>query len=66
MKNAFHGSDKDADANKERDIFMFPVPQKVPEFKFEKFKITFDMLMKFIYPPNLEHPNVKIQKKNVF
>jgi len=58
MKNAVHGSDDKNDANKERDIFKFPIPQRVPEFKFEKFKVTLDMLLKFIYPPNLEHPNV--------
>lgn len=58
MKNGLHGSDNESDANKERDIFKFLVPQKVPEFKFEKFKVTLDMVMKFIYPPNLEHPNV--------
>jgi len=58
MKNGLHGSDNESDANKERDIFKFSVPQKVPEFHFEKFKVTLDMVMKFIYPPNLEHPNV--------
>jgi len=61
MKNAVHGSDNETDANKERDIFKFLIPQKVPEFKFEKFKITLDMLLKFIYPPNLEHSNVMMQ-----
>jgi len=58
MKNAVHGSDNAIDANKERDIFKFSIPQRVPEFKFEKFKVTLDMLMKFIYPPNLEHSNI--------
>jgi len=58
MKNAVHGSDNENDANKERDIFKFLIPQKVPEFKFEKFKVTLDMLLKFLYPPNLEHSNI--------
>ncbi len=66
MKNAVHGSDNAIDANKERDIFKFNIPQKVPEFKFEKFKVTLDMLMKFIYPPNLEHASVKFPIKSIF
>lgn len=32
IKNAFHGSDDAKAANKERDIFLFPVPEKPPEF----------------------------------
>jgi nucleoside diphosphate kinase len=58
IKNAAHGSDNDDDANKEREIFKFPVPQRVPEFKFEKFKLTLDMLLKFLYPANLEHSSI--------
>ena len=29
IRNEFHGSDSPFDANKERDVFKFPIPQKV-------------------------------------
>lgn len=58
VKNELHGSHSMIEANKERDIFKFPIPQKIPEFKFDRLKVTLDTLLKFIYPPNLEHPNV--------
>jgi nucleoside diphosphate kinase len=32
IKNAFHGSDDPKSANKERDIFLFPIPERPPEF----------------------------------
>lgn len=55
--NGFWGSDDPKSANKERDIFKFPIPEKIPEFKFERFKITLEDIMKFIFPSNLEHSN---------
>ncbi len=32
IKNAFHGSDDPKSANRDRDIFLFPVPEKPPDF----------------------------------
>ena len=32
IRNAFHGSDDPKSANKERDVFLFPVPEKPPDF----------------------------------
>jgi nucleoside-diphosphate kinase len=32
IRNAFHGSDDPKAANKERDIFLFPIPERPPEF----------------------------------
>lgn len=58
IKNELHGSDTPAEANKERDIFKFPIPQKIPEFHFDKMKLSIDSIFKFIFPPNLEHVNV--------
>ena len=52
-------SDNRFGANKDRDIFQFPIPQKVPDFKFDKFLISKEMLMKFLHPPHLEHSNVQ-------
>lgn len=40
IKNAFHGSDDPKLANKERDIFLFPIPERPPEFHYIKTKIT--------------------------
>ncbi|KRX11100.1 Nucleoside diphosphate kinase [Pseudocohnilembus persalinus] len=58
IKNELWGSDSPDDANKERDIFKFTIPQKIPEFHFDKMKISIETLFKFIYPPNQEHPSV--------
>ncbi|EAS00090.1 nucleoside diphosphate kinase (macronuclear) [Tetrahymena thermophila SB210] len=55
LKNELHGSDTTSDANKERDVFKFPIPQKIPEFHFDTMKINIDTIFKFIFPPNLEH-----------
>jgi hypothetical protein len=60
-----HGSDNPIDANKERDIFKFPIPQKTPDFYYDKFQITLEYLMKFLFPKNLEHPNVN-QRLDLF
>jgi nucleoside diphosphate kinase len=32
IKNAFYGSDDPKTANKERDVFLFPIPERPPEF----------------------------------
>lgn len=57
IKNAFHGSDDTKAANKERDIFLFPIPEKPPEFEFIRNKVGMDMILSFLFPPNLEHAN---------
>jgi hypothetical protein len=57
IKNAFHGSDDPKSANKERDIFLFPIPERPPEFHYIRTKITMDTILKFLFPPNLEHSN---------
>ena len=57
IKNAFHGSDDPKSANKERDIFLFPIPERPPEFSYIRTKITMDTILKFLFPPNLEHSN---------
>jgi hypothetical protein len=57
IKNAFYGSDDERAANKERDIFLFPIPERPPEFEYITTKISIDMILKFLYPPNLEHSN---------
>ena len=58
IRNGFHGSDDPRAANKERDIFKFSIPEKIPEFKYERYKVTMDHLLRFCYPPNLEHSDV--------
>ena len=57
IKNAFHGADNNTAANKERDIFLFPIPERPPEFEYIRTKIPMEMILKFLYPPNLEHAN---------
>jgi hypothetical protein len=57
IKNGFWGSDDAKNANKERDVFKFSFPEKVPPYKYDKFKVTMQTLLNFIYPSNLEHPN---------
>jgi nucleoside diphosphate kinase len=57
IKNAFHGSDDPKGANRERDVFLFPVPEKPPEFHYIKTKVTLETILKFLFPPNLEHSN---------
>lgn len=57
IRNAFWGSDDAKAANKERDIFLLPIPEKPPEFKYIKTKVTIDNILKFMFPPNLEHSN---------
>ena len=57
IKNGFHGSDDPKAANKERDIFLFPIPERPPEFHYIKNKVTLQTILKFLFPPNLEHSN---------
>ena len=57
IRNAFWGSDHAKAANKERDVFLLPIPEKPPEFKYIKTKVTIDNILKFMFPPNLEHSN---------
>ena len=57
IRNAFWGSDDAKAANKERDIFLLPIPERPPEFKYIKTKVTIDNILKFMFPPNLEHSN---------
>ncbi|KAM3142181.1 hypothetical protein pb186bvf_005590 [Paramecium bursaria] len=65
IKNEFHGSDDPSSANKERDIFKFPIPQKVPEFKYDRMLVSLELLFKFLYPPNLEHSNA-LERMDIF
>ena len=57
IKNAFHGSDEPKAANKERDVFLFPIPERPPDFTYIRTKVTMDTVLKFLFPPNLEHSN---------
>lgn len=60
MFNAVYCSDDILEANKERDVFRFPIPQKAPEFKFDKWRISKAMILKFLQPSYIEHPNVSL------
>ena len=55
--NGFHGSDDATAANKERDIFLFQIPERPPAFTYDKAKISIDTIYSFLYPTNLEHAN---------
>ena len=57
IRNGFHASDDERSANKERDIFLFPIPEKPPEFEYIRTKLNMEMILKFLFPPNLEHAN---------
>jgi len=57
IRNAFWGSDDAKAANKERDIFLLPIPEKPPVFSYIRTKVTIDNILKFMFPPNLEHSN---------
>ena len=57
IRNGFWGSDDAKAANKERDVFLLPIPEKPPEFKYIKTKVSIDNILKFMFPPNLEHSN---------
>lgn len=55
VKNEFFGSDNINDANKERKIFNFRIPQRPPEFQDNPYKLTLKSIKQFLQPPNLEH-----------
>lgn len=57
IKNACYGSDDPKAANRERDVFLFPVPEKPPDFHYLKTKVSLDTILHFLFPPNLEHSN---------
>lgn len=57
IRNAFWGSDDAKAANKERDIFLLPIPEKPPVFSYEKTKVNLENILQFMFPPNLEHSN---------
>ena len=57
IKNAFWGSDDPKAANKERDVFLLPIPEKPPEFSYIRTKVSTETILKFMFPPNLEHSN---------
>jgi len=57
IKNGLHGSDDPKAANKERDIFLFQIPERPPPFEYNRMKISMDTIFKFLYPSNLEHAN---------
>lgn len=44
IMNAFHGSDDPRSANKERDVFLFPIPERPPEFEHVRTKISLDTI----------------------
>jgi nucleoside diphosphate kinase len=44
IKNGFHGSDDERAANKERDIFLFPIPERPPAFEYITTKIPMEMI----------------------
>lgn len=58
IKNAVYCSPDAFGANKDRDIFYFPIPQKIPDFEFDKYLVSKEMLWKFLHPVHLEHSNV--------
>jgi hypothetical protein len=57
IKNALWGSDDAKAANKERDVFLLPIPEKPPEFSYVRTKVGIKNILKFMFPPNLEHSN---------
>lgn len=57
IRNGFWGSDDAKNANRERDIFLLPIPEKPPVFSYVKTKVSIDNILKFMFPPNLEHSN---------
>ena len=57
IQNGFYGSDDAMAANKERDIFLFPIPERPPAFEYIRNKVTMEKILQFCFPPNLEHAN---------
>lgn len=60
IKNEFYASDDQMIANKERDIFRFPIPQKQPVLKMDRYKIGLETLWTFLHPKNMEHSDVRV------
>lgn len=58
IKNELHGSDDFRSASRERDIFDMAVPVREPPFVYDDYKVSLETLMKFLFPPHLEHPDV--------
>ena len=58
IKNEFFCSDDQIGANKDRDIFRFPIPQKEPELTIDSSKLGLNTLWTFLHPKNLEHCNI--------
>jgi hypothetical protein len=46
------------EANKERKIFQFKVPQEPPKYIDDPYKITLKSIHQFLRPPNLEHSSI--------
>ena len=44
IMNGFHGADDARSANKERDIFLFPIPERPPAFEYVRNKVSIDMI----------------------
>ena len=36
---------------------MLPIPERPPPFTYIRTKVTAENILKFMFPPNLEHPN---------
>lgn len=58
FRNEFYSSDDQLGANKDRDIFRFPIPQSEPLFKIDRQRISFSSLWSFLHPKNMEHSDV--------
>lgn len=58
IRNELYGSDDPRNANREREIFYLPTPVKEPDFVYDNCLITLDTLLNFLFPSNLEHPDV--------
>lgn len=42
--NSFYGSDDAKAANKERDVFLLPIPERPPAFEYIRTKVSLDMI----------------------
>lgn len=58
IRNEFYASDDQLSANKERDIFRFPIPQRYPSLSIDKNKMGLETLWTFLHPKNLEYSDV--------
>lgn len=64
IKNEFYASDDQLSANKERDIFRFPIPQKNPMLKMDKYKLSLETLWSFLHPKTMEHSDVSLNDQD--